>query len=108
MTPPWRGPMRGVRIPHELNGEDQFVLGLSVTRLAALALGLLAAYTILHLSLPAPLQLVAAVGVALLGAAIAWIRPEGRSLIHWAIAAIEFKLSEHLTVDPTVYCSSAA
>jgi len=94
--------MRGVRIPHELNGEDQFILGLSVTRLAALALGLLAAYTILHLSLPAPLQLVAAVGVALLGAAIAWIRPEGRSLIHWAIAAIEFKMSEHLTVEPAL------
>jgi len=94
--------MRGVRIPHELNGEDQFMLGLSVTRLAALALGLLAAYTILHLSLPAPLQLVSAVGVALLGAAIAWIRPEGRSLVHWAMAAIEFKMSEHLTVEPAL------
>ena len=31
--------MRGVRIPHELDGDDQFILGLSVTRLAALALG---------------------------------------------------------------------
>jgi MinD-like ATPase involved in chromosome partitioning or flagellar assembly len=29
------------------------------------------------------------------GAAIAWIRPEGRSLIHWALAAIEFKFTEH-------------
>jgi len=87
--------MRGVRIPHELNGEDQFILGLSVTRLAALALGLLAAYTILHLSLPAPLQLLSAVGAALLGAAIAWIRPEGRSLVHWALAAIEFEFTEH-------------
>jgi MinD-like ATPase involved in chromosome partitioning or flagellar assembly len=89
--------MRGVRIPHELNGEDQFILGLSVTRLAALAMGLLAAYTILHLSLPGPLQLVSAVGAALSGAAIAWIRPEGRSLIHWALAAIEFKFAEHLS-----------
>jgi len=88
--------MRGVRIPHELNGEDQFILGLSVTRLAALALGLLAAYTILHLSLPGPLQLVLALGAALSGAAIAWIRPEGRSLIHWALAAIEFKVTQHL------------
>ena len=92
--------MRGVRIPHELNGEDQFILGLSVTRLAALVLGLLAAYTILHLSLPAPLQLLAAAVAALLGAAIAWIRPEGRSLIHWALAAIEFKFSEHLPAEP--------
>jgi MinD-like ATPase involved in chromosome partitioning or flagellar assembly len=94
--------MRGVRIPHELNGEDQFILGLSVTRLAALALGLLAAYTILHLSLPAPIQLTAATLAAVLGAAIAWIRPEGRSLIHWAVAAIEFKFTEHSTLEPAL------
>jgi MinD-like ATPase involved in chromosome partitioning or flagellar assembly len=94
--------MRGVRIPHELNGEDQFILGLSVTRLAALALGLLAAYTILHLSLPGPLQLVLALGAALLGAAIAWIRPEGRSLVHWGLAAIEFKVAQHLPDESTV------
>jgi hypothetical protein len=31
--------MRGVRIPHHVNGEDRFVLGLSVTRLAALLSG---------------------------------------------------------------------
>jgi MinD-like ATPase involved in chromosome partitioning or flagellar assembly len=94
--------MRGVRIPHELNGEDQFILGLSVTRLAALALGLLAAYTILHLSLPTPVQLTAATLAAVLGAAIAWIRPEGRSLIHWAVAAIEFRFTEHLAPEPAL------
>src|SRR5712691_9876804 len=88
--------MRGVRIPHDLNGEDRFVLGLSVTRLAALLLGLLAAYTILHLALPAPLQLGAAGVAALTGAAIAWVRPEGRSLIHWALAAIEFKFGQQI------------
>jgi MinD-like ATPase involved in chromosome partitioning or flagellar assembly len=86
--------MRGVRIPQDLNGDDQFVLGLSVSRLAALLLGLLAAYTIYHLSLPAPVQLISATIAALTGAAIAWVRPEGRSLIHWAVAAIEFKLDE--------------
>jgi Mrp family chromosome partitioning ATPase len=92
--------MRGVRIPHDLNGEDQFVLGLSVTRLAALLLGLLAAYTILHLALPAPLQLAAAGIAALAGAAIAWVRPEGRSLIHWAVAAVEFKFGRQIATDP--------
>ncbi len=91
--------MRGVRIPHDLNGEDRFVLGLSVTRLAALLLGLLAAYTILHLTLPAPLQLAAAGAAALTGAAVAWVRPEGRSLIHWALAAIEFKFGEQIAAD---------
>jgi len=93
--------MRGVRIPQDLNGEDQFVLGLSVSRLAALLLGLLAAYTILHLSLPAPVQLLAAALAALTGAAIAWIRPEGQSLIHWAFAAIEFKLGERIQPPST-------
>ena len=57
--------MRGVRIPQNLNGEDQFVLGLSVTRLAGFLLGLLAAYTILHLALPAPLQVGGAAVAAL-------------------------------------------
>jgi MinD-like ATPase involved in chromosome partitioning or flagellar assembly len=100
--------MRGVRIPHELNGDDQFILGLSVTRLAALALGLLAAYTILHLSLPGPLQIVLAVGAALLGAAIAWVRPEGRSLIHWALAAIEFKVTQHVADESVSQRPTAA
>src|SRR6202043_2753558 len=94
--------MRGVRIPHELNGDDQFMLGLSVTGVDALALGLLAAYTILHISFPAHLELVAAAGAALGGAAIAWIRPEGRSLVHWALAAIEFKVTEHLPAEAAV------
>ena len=93
--------MRGVRIPQDLNGDDQFVLGLPVSRLAALLLGLLAAYTIYHLSLPAPVQLITATIAALTGAAIAWIRPEGRSLIHWALAAIEFRLCERSQPDST-------
>jgi MinD-like ATPase involved in chromosome partitioning or flagellar assembly len=92
--------MRGVRIPHDLNGEDQFVLGLSVPRLAALLLGLLAAYTILHLTLPTPLQLAAAATAFLTGAAIAWVRPEGRSLIHWTLAAIEFKFGQQIAPGP--------
>lgn len=91
--------MRGVRIPQDLNGEDKFILGLSVPRLAALLLGLLAAYTILHLSLPAPVQLIGATLASLVGAIIAWVRPEGRSLIHWLVAAIEFKFSRE-PVEP--------
>src|SRR5260370_314248 len=91
--------MRGVRMPRDRNGGDRFVLGLSVTRLAALLLGLLAGYTILPLALPAPLQLGAAGVAALTGAAIAWVRPEGRSLIHWALAALEVKLGERIAPD---------
>ena len=84
--------MRGVRIPQDLNGEDQFLLGLSVSRLAALLLGLLGAYTVLHLALPSPIRIGGAAFAAIAGAVVTWVRPAGRSLIHWAIAAIEFKL----------------
>jgi MinD-like ATPase involved in chromosome partitioning or flagellar assembly len=102
--------MRGTRIPHDLNGEDQFVLGLSVPRLAALLLGLLAAYTTLHLSLPSPIQLTAAALAALAGAAVAWLRPAGRSLVHWAVAAVEFKLTERFakeaSAEPTLIARS--
>ena len=93
--------MRGVRIPQDLNGEDQFILGLSVTRLAALLLGLLAGYTILHFDFPDPLRFGAAALAALTGAAITWIRPEGRSLLHWAIAAMEFGLAQRFGRDET-------
>src|SRR5919204_6481813 len=86
--------MRGVRIPQDLNGEDQFVLGLSVPRLAALLLALLAAYTILHLALPSPIQIGAASLSVFIGCVVTWVRPQGRSLVHWALAAIEYKLSE--------------
>jgi MinD-like ATPase involved in chromosome partitioning or flagellar assembly len=91
--------MRGVRIPQDLNGEDQFILGLSVTRLAALLLGLLAAYTLLHLDLPDPLRFGAACIAALAGAAITWIRPEGRSLVHWGVAAIEFAVTQRFASE---------
>jgi MinD-like ATPase involved in chromosome partitioning or flagellar assembly len=101
--------MRGVRIPHDVNGEDQFVLGLSVTRLAALLFGLLVAYTILHLSFFVPLRFAAAALAALAGAALAWIRPEGRSLTHWLLAAIEYKFgSRAAAIRPSMPSTSAA
>ena len=93
--------MRGVRIPHDLNGEDQFVLGLSVTRLAGLLFGLLAAYTVLHLGLPGPIRIVVAALAAGVGAATAWLRPEGRSLGHWALAALEFHMARSFERTPT-------
>lgn len=84
--------MRGVRIPHALNGQDRFALGLSVTSLAGFLFGLLAAYAVLHLRLPLPLRLALAAAITAISAALAWLRPEGRSLLHWMMAAIEFKL----------------
>ncbi|HSO93224.1 MAG TPA: hypothetical protein VLS53_01980, partial [Candidatus Dormibacteraeota bacterium] len=85
--------MRGVRIPQDLNGEDQFVLGLSVTRLASLLFGLLAGYTVMHLGLPGAVRISLAVLAVATGAAATWLRPEGRSLGHWALAALEFHLA---------------
>ena len=85
--------MRGVRIPQDLNGEDRFVLGLSVTRLATLLFGLLAGYTLMHLGLAGPVRTSLAVIAVASGAAATWLRPEGRSLGHWALAALEFHLA---------------
>ncbi|MEO6795912.1 MAG: AAA family ATPase [Candidatus Dormibacter sp.] len=92
--------MRGIRIPQDLDGEDQFVLGLSVTRLSTLLFGLLAAYAILHLALPGLVRGILALLAAGMGAALTWLRPEGRSLGHWALAAIEFHLARS-TDTPT-------
>jgi MinD-like ATPase involved in chromosome partitioning or flagellar assembly len=88
--------MRGVRIPHDLNGHDRFALGLSVTSLAGLLFGLLAAYSVLHFRLPLALRLLMAAAITGASAALAWLRPEGRSLIHWLMAAVEFKLGTKL------------
>ncbi len=82
--------MRGVRIPHELNGQDRFLLGLSVTNLGVVLFGLLAAWAVLHLGAPLALRIVAGALIAGSAAALAWIRPEGRSLVHWLLAAIAF------------------
>src|SRR5205807_4529452 len=37
---------------------------------------------------------------AFTGAAIAWIRPEGRSLVHWTLAAIAFTVARQFTTSP--------
>jgi len=92
--------MRGVRIPQDLNGEDQFVLGLSVTRLATLLFGLLAAYTVLHLAIASPVRITLAVLLGGLGAALAWVRPAGRSLGHWGLAALEFHFARSFDERP--------
>jgi len=87
--------MRGVRIPHDLNGDDRFLLGLSVQNLAVFLFGLLGAYTVLHLAWPALLRDLLAIFIAGVAAAIAWIHPEGRSLLHWAGAAIEYRFGSY-------------
>lgn len=85
--------MRGVRIPHDLNGQDRFALGLSVGNLAILLFGLLAAYAVIHLAGPLLLRGAAAALILALTLAIVWVRPEGRSVIHWIGAAIEYSFS---------------
>lgn len=86
--------MRRVRIPHDLNGSDRFMLGLTVPGMAVLLFGFLAAYAALRSGLPLALRVVAGVLLATAAVAGAWIRPGNRSLLHWIQAAIEFKLSE--------------
>ena len=85
--------MGGVRIPHDLNGEDRFILGLSVSRVAVLLFGTLAGYTALHLPWPVVLRLPPALLIWVVTAAVVWLRPGGQSLLHWAGAATEFWVS---------------
>ena len=66
--------MRGTRIPQNLNGQDRIALGLSAGGLAVLLLGLLAAYTIVHLDIPLAVRILAASITAALTAALAWLR----------------------------------
>jgi pilus assembly protein CpaE len=87
--------MGGVRIPHDLNGEDRFVFGLTVGNLAILLFGLLGAYAIIHLAAPLLLRGPAAAAILATTLTLVWVRPEGRSLIHWIAAAIEYTLSVH-------------
>jgi len=66
--------MGGVRIPHDLNGEDRFILGLSVSRVAVLLFGTLAGYTVLHLPWPLVLRLPPALLIWVVTAAFVWLR----------------------------------
>src|SRR5438309_889215 len=84
--------MGGVRIPHDLNGEDRFILGLSVSRVAVLLFGSLAGYTLLRLPWPLAFRLPPALLVWAATAAFVWLRPGGQSLMHWAGAALEYWL----------------
>src|SRR5438132_947492 len=87
--------MRGVRIPQDLNGQDRFVLGLTVGNLAILLFGLLGAYAAVHLAAPLFLKAAGAAAILAITLAVVWLRPEGRSLIHWVGAAIEYTVSLH-------------
>ncbi len=84
--------MGGVRIPHDLTGEDRFILGLSVSRVAILLFGSLSGYTMLRLPWPLALRLIPALATWAATAAFVWLRPGGQSLAHWAGAAIEYWL----------------
>jgi len=85
--------MSGVRIPHDLTGEDRFILGLSVGRVAVLLFGTLAGYSVLHLPWPVPLKTPPTLLIWAATAAFVWLRPGGQSLLHWAGAATEYWLS---------------
>lgn len=85
--------MGGVRIPHDLSGEDRFILGLSVSRVAVLLFGTLAGYTVLQFPWPIPLKFPPTLLIWAATAAFVWLRPGGQSLLHWAGAAAEYWLS---------------
>jgi MinD-like ATPase involved in chromosome partitioning or flagellar assembly len=84
--------MGGVRIPHDLTGEDRFILGLSVGRVAVLLFGSLAGYTVLRLPWLLVLRLIPALVIWAATGGFVWLRPGSQSLTHWAGAALEYWL----------------
>ncbi len=75
--------LTAVHFADGFDGPDPVALGLEAPELSAVVGGGLLASAILHSPAPSGLRLPAAVVVALLAAALAWVRPQDRSLLRW-------------------------
>ena len=72
------------------DGPDTVALGLEAPELSAAVTGGLLASAIAHSAAPVGLRMPCAALVALIAAALAWGRPQGRSLLRWAGLALRF------------------
>lgn len=75
--------LTAVHFADGFDGPDTVALGLEAPELSAVVVGGLLASAIAHSPAPPGLRLPAAVLVALLAAALAWVRPQDRSLLRW-------------------------
>ena len=83
---------RVYELPTHLQVEDQLIAGLTARQLVRLAIGVSLAYAALDQAtwLPDELRLALAGGLAVLGVLFALVRPWGRPLDQWLLAAVLF------------------
>jgi MinD-like ATPase involved in chromosome partitioning or flagellar assembly len=76
--------MDGIQFADGFDAPDRLAFGLGAPQLITVVSGVLLAFLIAHVPLPGALTVPAAAGVALLSAALAWLRFAGRSALEWA------------------------
>ncbi|HEY2705255.1 MAG TPA: hypothetical protein VGL20_16355 [Candidatus Dormibacteraeota bacterium] len=82
--------LNAVHFADGFDGPDTVALGLEAAELSAVVGGGLLTSAIVHSPAPAGVRLPAAALVALLAAALGWVRPQGRSLLRWGWLAARF------------------
>ena len=75
--------LNAVHFADGFDGPDTVALGLEAPELSAVVGGGLLTSAIVHSPAPAGVRLPAAALVALVAAALGWVRPQGRSLLRW-------------------------
>ena len=82
--------LNAVHFADGFDGPDTVALGLEAPELSAVVGGGLLTSAIVHSPAPAGVRLPAAALVALVTAALGWVRPQGRSLLRWGWLAARF------------------
>ena len=84
------------RIPLDVDMEDKLLYGLTPTRLAYLVVALLAGFSTwsAHWA-TAPARAAVAIGIAVLGASLAWGRWRGRAVDSWLADIAIFTAATH-------------
>jgi MinD-like ATPase involved in chromosome partitioning or flagellar assembly len=82
--------LNAVHFADGFDGPDTVALGLEAPELSAVVGGGLLTSAIVHSPAPAGVRLPAAALVALMAAALGWVRPQGRSLLRWGWLAARF------------------
>jgi MinD-like ATPase involved in chromosome partitioning or flagellar assembly len=82
--------LTAVHFADGFDGPDTVALGLEAPELCAVVCGGLLASAIAHGSAAVGIRLPAAALVALIAAALGWVRPQGRSLLRWGWLAARF------------------
>lgn len=87
--------METVSMNDGLDGRDTVAFGLGASEVGVFVLALLGAYAVLQIGLPGVLRWAVAGALALTGAALAWGRMSGRSLLEWMVLMVRFLIRTH-------------